>query len=121
MPGHARLFSPEAIQTATIFAQTIDRGDFSAAYDSASPLLQLLHDKKDWIDQTQRHQQLLGAVSQRTLVAVRSVSTFPQLPDGDYLVIQFTAQTPLKQEAREVILLRQQSNGIWQICDYAIR
>ncbi len=119
-PGHARLFSPEAIQTATTFAQTIDRGEFAAAYESASPLLQIQHDKQDWIDQVKRHQQLLGTVNQRTLVAVRAVTTFPQLPDGDYLVVQFAAQTPLKQEAREVLLLQQQ-NGTWQICDYAIR
>ncbi len=119
--GYAGLLPTEALQAATSFCRKIDQAEFDAAYNSASPLLRLAQERGDFTNSVRKSQQLLGAVQQRTLSAVRSVTTFPHLPDGDYLVVQFTARTPLKQEAREVLLLKQEADGSWQVSDYAIR
>lgn len=68
----------------------------------------------------ERSQAMLGKVEERTLTAVRSVTTFPNLPDGDYRLVQYTARTEHKAEAKEILLLKQ-DNGLWQVSDYAIR
>ncbi len=116
----ATILPQQASLKAEAFAQLIDQRQFEIAYQSSSPLMQLIFDQQDWIIQTQRLQQLLGPVQQRTLKAVRVVSTFPQLPDGDYLVVQYEARTELKNHAAEIILLKKQEAG-WEVCSYSIR
>lgn len=118
--GFAGLLPQQASSKAEAFTALIDLGQFEAAYNSASPLLKLTEEKQDWIKQTQRQQKLLGQVQHRSLRAVRSVSTFPQLPDGDYLVVQYLTQTQYKQQAAEIILLKNQETD-WVVCSYSIR
>jgi len=116
----AELLSEAAVTKARGFAQIIDSGKTETAYASASGLLQLSHDQLVWEDSITRSHTLLGPVEKRTLVAVRSVQTFPKLPDGDYLIVQFNAQTTHKSSAAEVILLHQEGSD-WLVADYSIR
>lgn len=118
--GGAELISNEAITEARKFTQIIDNGEAVTAYAQASVLLQLAQDQQDWVDTITRSHKLLGTVQERTLVAVRSVQTFPQLPDGEYLLVQFSARTLVKKDAREVILMQQQGD-VWLVADYSIR
>ena len=116
----AELLSETAVAKAREFARMIDSGKAEAAYTNASALLQLSQDQSTWDDGIKRSQTLLGPVVERTLVAVRSVQTFPYLPDGDYLIVQFAAQTTHKSQAAEVILMHQEDND-WLVADYSIR
>jgi len=118
--GSAELISTGAITEARKFTRTIDSGETVTAYTRASVLLQLSQAQQDWVDAINRSHKLLGTVQERTLVAVRSVQTFPQLPDGEYLLIQFSARTPVKKDAREIILMQQQGD-VWLVADYSIR
>lgn len=68
----------------------------------------------------ERSQAMLGKVEERTLAAVRSVTTFPSLPEGDYRLVQYSTRTADKAEAKEILLLKK-DNGLWQTCDYAMR
>ena len=116
----AELFSEVAVTTAREFARMIDSGKIETAYTNASELLQLSQDQLRWDNNIKRSHTLLGPVEKRTLVAVRSVQTFPHMPDGDYLIVQFTAQTTHKSKAAEVILMQQQGT-YWLVADYSIR
>ena len=118
--GSAELLSETAVAKAREFAQMIDSGKIETAYTNASKLLQLSQDQLTWDNSIKRSHTLLGPVEKRTLVAVRSVQTFPHLPDGDYLIVQFTAQTTHKSKAAEVILMQQQGSH-WLVADYSIR
>ena len=118
--GSAELLSETAVAKAREFAGMIDSGKAEAAYTNASELLQLSQDQLTWDNNIKRSQTLLGPVEKRTLVAVRSVQTFPHLPDGDYLIVQFNAQTVHKSQAAEVILMHQEG-GDWLVADYSIR
>ncbi len=116
----AELFSGPAVTEAREFAQIIDSRKTEAAYTQASTLLRLSRDQQEWSQTINRSHALLGPVQERTLVAVRSVQTFPKLPDGDYLIVQFNAQTTHKSSAAEVILLHQEGSD-WLVADYSIR
>ena len=98
----------------------IDSRKAEAAYAQASTLLRVSRDQQEWSQTINRSYALLGPVQERTLVAVRSVQTFPKLPDGEYLIVQFNAQTAHKSKAAEVILLHQQGSD-WLVADYSIR
>ena len=116
----ADILPPEARDRAEAFVTLIDQGRLEAAYAGASPLLHLTRDQQEWITDVTRLRQILGPVQQRTLKAVRAVSTFPQLPDGDYLVVQYESRMERKQQAAEIILLKKQESG-WIVCAYSVR
>ncbi len=116
----ATLLSTDAEQVSAFFVRQIEVGDFEQAYDQASPLLRLANERHQWVTMMERSQAMLGKVKERTLTAVRSVTTFPNLPDGDYRLVQYTARTAHKAQAKEILLLKKDS-GLWQVCDYSIR
>ncbi|MBW6510334.1 MAG: DUF4019 domain-containing protein [Desulfuromonadales bacterium] len=116
----ANLLSADAEQVSAGFVRQIEVSAFEQAYDQASPLLRLANERHQWITLMERSQAMLGKVEERTLTAVRSVTTFPNLPDGDYRLVQYTARTEHKAQAKEILLLKQ-DNGLWQVCEYAIR
>lgn len=118
--GSSNLLSEDAIATARDFAQIIDSSNYNDAYNQAAQILRLAHSKQEFATDMERNRNLLGPVQQRNLTALRSVGTFPRLPDGDYLIVQFEARTTQKNKAAEVILL-QKIDGAWLVADYSIR
>ena len=118
--GFADILSERGVAVAEHFTATVDSGDFQAAYWQGSVLLQRSADEQEWIRDMTRLRDLLGPVEQRSLRAIRSVATFPHLPDGDYLILHYDARTIYKEKAAEVILIVRQNN-IWSVCAYSIR
>lgn len=123
MPATPSLASDQqdqAVAAAKTFSSIIDDGNVQAAYWSGSELLRAANDEQEWINRTERTLLLLGKVEQRTLKAVRSVNTYPGLPDDDYVIVYFEARTTRKTKAAEVLLIHQES-GMFQVCSYSIR
>lgn len=117
---HAGMLPSKALQSAEQFLSMLDNQQWEKAYQAAAEPLRLLNRKQDWIDEQSRRHQLLGQAQQRQLTAVRSRDHYPGLPDGKYLIILYTTRTPTKQEAREVLVLRQ-GEGHWGVCRYSLR
>jgi len=123
MLGTASLASEppsQAVETALTFSSIIDEQNFAAAFWSGSELLRLANDEQEWIRQTERAQILLGPVLQRQLRVVRSVESYPGLPDDHYTMIYFEARTTRKEKAAEVFLIHQDGAG-FSVCSYSIR
>jgi hypothetical protein len=116
----ADVFSSQALQTAEQFIRLIDRTDYEAAFLSASVYLRTLDRKADWIAQQQRSRTLLGAPLERHLNTIKSRDSYPNLPDGDYLLIYFEVQTEHKTKASEILLVARQEVD-WTVVSYAIR
>jgi len=110
----------QAVETALNFSSIIDEQNFTAAYWSGSALLRLANDEQEWTRQAERAQVLLGPVLQRQLRVVRSVETYPGLPDDHYTMIYFEARTARKEKAAEVFLIHQ-DGAIFSVCSYSIR
>jgi hypothetical protein len=117
---NAEYFSSEALVQAEAYVAVIDSGDFEQAYRKASRYLQLTQPIEEWLREQNRTRQLLGAVLERQLKTIRARDAYPGLPDGDYLIVCYEARTGFKQEAIEVLLLKQEA-GEWLICKYSIR
>ncbi len=116
----AELFSSAALLSAESFISSIDKSDFSTAYDSASTVLQLQSPQDQWVREQGLSFQLLGKAQERQLKTVRARDSYPGLPDGNYLIVCYQTRTEYKDEAIEVLLLREQG-PLWQVCKYSIR
>ena len=110
----------QAIDAALAFSAIIDHETIQAAYWAGSELLRLANDEQEWTSHIERAQSLLGKVSQRELRAIRSVPTYPGLPDDDYLLVYFEAGSSFKAKAAEIFLIHL-DGGIPKVCAYSIR
>ena len=113
-------FSSQAIFAAESFTGHIDQEDYSTAYANASELFQVSLSKQDWIKEREQANFLIGAVQERKLVSVHARTTFPRLPDGEYLVVYFEAKTERKEKAAEVVLVKSTGDS-WKVCSYRLK
>ena len=116
----AELLSSAALSTAETFVTTIDNGDYTTAYAQASSSLKIQTEPQQWIKEQKVVIQLLGHVNHRKLMSIRARDSYPGLPDGNYLLVCYQAQTEHKDKAVEVLLLQEQG-GQWQVCRYTIK
>ena len=116
----ANLFSSQAISKAEQFISLIDKQEYKEAYLSGSELLRLSSPENEWIVERTRSDKLLGHVLKRKLVTVKVRDTYPGLPDGDYLVVYYEAQTMLKAKAAEVLLVAKNVDR-WEVCSYRLK
>ncbi len=116
----AETFSSQAIAIAETFSTTIDAQNYQAAYQSGSKLLHLTSPEDQWISETERTREVLGTALQRKLKAVKSISTYPGLPDGEYMLVYFETKMERKEKAAEVLLVAQ-INGAWEVCSYHLK
>jgi len=116
----AETFSSQAIAIAETFSATIDDNNYQAAYQSGSKLLHLTSTENQWISEIGRTREVLGTALQRKLKAVKSISTYPGLPDGEYMLVYFETKMEHKEKAAEVLLVAQ-IDGAWKVCSYHLK
>ncbi len=121
LSSHADTFpDAQAIATAEAFVTTIDNDSYQAAYMSGSELLRLATDENDWIESTELSRKMFGPVLERNIKAARTVTNYPGLPDGNYLLIYYEVRAERKKKAAEMVLV-EQTNTAWAVCFYSIR
>ena len=116
----AETFSSQAISIAETFSATIDDKNYQAAYQSGSKLLHLTSTENQWISEIGRTREVLGTALQRKLKAVKSIATYPGLPDGEYMLVYFETKMEHKEKAAEVLLVAQ-IDGAWKVCSYHLK
>ena len=116
----AETFSSQAIAIAETFSATIDAQNYQAAYQSGSKFLHLTAPESQWVSETERTREILGSTQQRKLIAVKSISTYPGLPDGEYMLVFFETKMENKAKAAEVLLMAQ-IDGAWKVCSYHLK
>ena len=110
----------EALQQAEQFVSQIDNQDYHAAYNATSELFQLSSSEREWISGREITVKILGPVHDRRLVSVKARDSYPGLPDGDYVIVYYEAQTEKKTKAAEVVLLSYIADN-WQACKYSLK
>lgn len=116
----ANFSSSQALSKAEQFVSLVDGGEYRTAYLSSSELLRLSTPEDEWIVERRLSERLLGHVLERKLVSLKARDTYPGLPDGDYLVVYFEAQTEFKVKAAEVLLLCKSADR-WEVCSYRLK
>jgi hypothetical protein len=116
----ASLLPSQALNQAEQFIALIDNQEYKTAFNNSSLLLQTLTSRQEWIAERGRSVELLGSVQDSKLVAIKARSSYPGLPDGDYLIVYYEARTERKEKAAEVLLLSKNAN-LWSVCSYRLK
>lgn len=119
--GHAgQPSASDAIIAAEKFLETIDKNDFSQAWNQTGVINQSYSEHPDWFKKLLAVRPRLGQVINRSLDKVSHHDSWVGLPDGDYLRVSFQTVFHNKADSLEtVVLIREQER--WQVSSYHLR
>ncbi|MEA3363730.1 MAG: DUF4019 domain-containing protein [Thermodesulfobacteriota bacterium] len=109
-----------AIIAAEKFVETLDKSEFSVAWNQTSIVNQSYAGHPDWFKKILAARPYLGQVQSRSLEKLSRHASWVGLPDGDYLRISFTTLFLNKADSLEtVVLIKEQ--GTWMVSSYHLR
>ena len=110
----------DAIIAAEKFLETIDKNEFSLAWDQTGVINQSYSEHPDWFKKLLAVRPRLGQVINRSLDKVSHHDSWVGLPDGDYLRVSFQTAFHNKADSLEtVVLIKEQ--GRWLVSSYHLR
>ncbi len=110
-----------AIGAAENFTETLDKADFSAAWQQTSEVNQSYGNQRpDWFVKLVAVRPHLGKVTSRALEKLSRHASWVGLPDGDYLRVSFTTTFSNKADSLETVVLVKQQ-GHWVVSSYHLR
>jgi hypothetical protein len=112
----------EKAQTAaqSWLAQT-DSGKYADSWDAAAEIFKSKITKADWEKALTSVRKPLGAVQSRKLKSATFTRSLPQLPDGEYVIIQYDTRFESQPAAVETASAVREKDGAWRIGGYFIR
>jgi len=109
-----------AIVVAKTFVETLDKSEFSVAWNQTSIVNQSYTDRPEWFKKILATRPLLGQVTSRLLEKLSRHASWVGLPDGDYLRVSFTTVFLNKADSLETVVLVKEQ-GTWMVSSYHLR
>lgn len=110
----------EAIKAAKVFLQLIDGGQYQASWDKTAPLFKSQVSQVKWAEMLAGVRPLFGAVISRDSKVAKFSTSLPGVPDGEYVMIQFSTSFEKKSEAVETVTMARVQEE-WQVAGYFIK
>lgn len=111
----------DAQEAAERWLAQVDAGNYAASWrDGAAPLRAAVP-QQQWEATMRQLRGGLGSVGDRALKSASFTKTLPGLPDGQYVVIQYTTQFANKEQAVETVTPMREADGSWRVSGYYVR
>jgi hypothetical protein len=112
----------EAAQTSALaWLGTIDAGNYAQSWKDSSALFQKAVGATQWEDVLKQVRTPLGAVKERKLKSATFTTSLPNVPPGEYVMIQFDTQFANKPNAVETVTPMLEPDGKWRVAGYFIK
>ncbi|MEO5701524.1 MAG: DUF4019 domain-containing protein [Casimicrobiaceae bacterium] len=98
-----------------------DRLDGEATWKHAGAKFRSALTTEAWAKALRDARSRFGATQQRAAVSTRFESAFPNVPAGDYALVQFRTAFERHSEGRETVTLEREPDGTWRVIGYFIR
>ena len=110
-----------AIAAAQTWLKLIDDGKYADSWKEAATYFRNAVPQEQWVIQVQAARKPMGKKLSRTLLNSKYYTSIPGLPDGEYVVIQFSASFENKKTAIETITPMLEKDGKWRVSGYYIK
>jgi hypothetical protein len=98
----------------------VDAGNYAQSWNTASTMFRQNVTQSQWQAAAANARGPVGALKSRTLSSATYARTLPGAPDGEYVVIQFTASFEHKAAAVETVTPMKDQDGAWHVSGYFI-
>ena len=99
----------------------VDAGDYQDAWNSTDKSMQTALPEEALAKAIDKARGPLGKVIERSLKHVQSATQLPGVPDGHYVVVQFSTHFANKAEGIETVISSQGGDGTWRVAGYFVR
>ncbi|EEX92065.1 hypothetical protein VIOR3934_02772 [Vibrio orientalis CIP 102891 = ATCC 33934] len=104
--------------TASDWLSLIDNQHYSESWDSAGGLFRSQISKDEWAEAVGAARTKLGNLESRSVVTTKPVKSLPNIPDGEYVVVQYQTIFSGK-KSTETLTLSKNKTG-WVVIGYFI-
>jgi len=110
----------EDVTSSTQWLDIVDNGDYSQSWHQADAFFQKNVTEDLWISKLKEVRTPLGDVESREQANRKTFTTLPQLPEGEYVMLQFNTDFANRPQSTESVTLKK-SDGQWQVIGYFIQ
>jgi hypothetical protein len=117
----AEVDSAAPLAAAVSWLQVLDRGEYAQSWDATSDYFRSLVSRESWAAQVGPLRRGMGGlVSRKPKDAPVFSKSLPGAPDGEYVVVAFSATFTNKETAMETVTLMKETDGQWRVAGYFI-
>jgi hypothetical protein len=99
----------------------IDSQDYAQSWSTAAKHFRDSIPQAQWESKAAAVRRPLGAVTSRHVISARLAHSLLGVPDGDYVVIQFSTSFEHRATAMETVTPMKDADGQWRVSGYFIR
>ncbi|MEE4216846.1 MAG: DUF4019 domain-containing protein [Xanthomonadales bacterium] len=111
----------QALAVATQWLGLVDEQKYDESWESAASFFKQAVSQEQWGQAVSAAMAPFGALLSRELRSKQFTTSLPGAPDGEYVVIQFTATFENKASAVETITPMLDSDGQWRVAGYFVK
>ncbi|MBB1423937.1 DUF4019 domain-containing protein [Pseudoalteromonas sp. SG43-7] len=108
------------IGPATSWLEVVDSGKYANSWQQAGAFFQKNVPQALWVSKLEQVRTPLGAVTSREGISRQVLTSIPQLPDGDYVILEFQTDFENKAQSIETVTLKKSAEQ-WQVIGYFIQ
>ena len=98
----------------------VDDGEYVSSWNEAAEAFRAQLSPEAWEQAVGNARDPLGEVLARSLVVAQYASSLPGVPDGDYVVMQYSTRFEHKADGVETVTARLE-DGDWRVIGYFVR
>lgn len=111
----------KAVEAARAWLALVDEGKYGESWEQAASFFKAAVPKAQWEQSLSGTRQPLGKRVSRELKTKQYATQLPGAPDGEYVVIEFSASFESKKESVERVTPTLEKDGSWRVSGYFIR
>lgn len=110
-----------AAEVAQQWLKTIDAGNFGESWDGAATIFKEKVTREQWQGAMQQVRVPLGKVNSRKVKVTNYVTALPNVPKGEYVIVQFESSFDGMNHAIETVTPYMDKDGHWRVAGYYIK
>jgi len=110
-----------AVSAAEKWLALVDEGNYGQSWKEAAESFRNVVTPEQWEQAAQAARKPLGRLVSRTVKSTDYRTSLPGAPDGEYVVIQFSASFANKAAAIETVTPMLDKDGQWRVSGYYIK
>ena len=110
-----------AQKQADAWVKVVDEGKYAESWEKASPLFQQSVTQAQWEQAARQVRDPLGELKSRELNKAEYTTTLPKAPEGEYVVVEYTASFANRDNATETVILSKTEEDGWATVGYFIQ
>ena len=99
----------------------VDQGQYAESWQTAATYFKNAVPEKQWLQSMKGARQPLGKMISRRLVSATFTKSLPGVPDGQYVVIQYSTSFENKASAVETVTPMRDPDKQWRVSGYFIK